>query len=399
MRIIIIDDDVFALKLLNHQLGQLGHADVTTVSCAQRALALIEGGNHFDILMTDLQMPVMDGVELMRNLKESSYSGELILISGEDRSILRAAELLAQAHGFRVLGQLEKPVDSAQLAEVLRRHTVAGALAEEHSNISYEPEEIRLAMARQELTCLCQPQVSLSDGTLTGVEILVRWQHPTEGMIAPDRFISVAEEHGLIDELTRIVLRDVLSQARDWFDSGLQMLIAINVSMLSLSDLEFPDRLVAAARKAGVSPSCLLLEVTESRLMKDMRAVLDILARLRLKYINLSIDDFGTGHSSLAQLRVLPFNELKIDRSFVNGASRDKDLSVICKASLDIAKKLGMHSVAEGVENIEDWHFLRAHGCKAAQGYLIGKPMPMTNLYRWITEWEQRCSDLNLFGS
>jgi EAL domain-containing protein (putative c-di-GMP-specific phosphodiesterase class I) len=140
----------------------------------------------------------------------------------------------------------------------------------------------------------------------------------------------------------------------------------------------------------------MVLEVTESRLMKDARAALDILARLRLKHVDLSIDDFGTGHSSFAQLRDLPFNELKIDRGFVHGACRDTELAAICTASLDIARKLGMRSVAEGVEDLEDWNFLRAHGCGVAQGYFVARPMPMTALVDWLPGWERRCREQGL---
>ena len=174
------------------------------------------------------------------------------------------------------------------------------------------------------------------------------------------------------------------------------MHVAVNVSMDNLDQLDFPDFVVATAREMDVSLSSLVLEVTESRLMKDVRALLDILARLRLKHVDLSIDDFGTGHSSLAQLRDLPFNELKIDRGFVHGACRDTQLAAICDASLDIARKLGMRSVAEGVEDVDDWNFLRTHGCDIAQGYFIARPMPMTALADWLPEWERRCGEMEL---
>jgi len=196
------------------------------------------------------------------------------------------------------------------------------------------------------------------------------------------------------------VLRDALRQAGTWLDGDLNdMHVAVNVSMENLDRLDFPDFVASCAREMGVSLSNLVLEVTESRLMKDVRGPLDILARLRLKHVDLSIDDFGTGHSSLAQLRDLPFNELKIDRSFVRGVCRDAQLAAICEASLDIARKLGMRVVAEGVEDIDDWNFLRARGCDIAQGYFIAKPMPMTGLAEWLPEWERRRRELGLVNS
>lgn len=396
MKILVVDDEAFALKLLVHQLAGLGFRKVTPVTGGTEALALIAGGACFDIILTDLQMPGMDGVEFVRALTQSGYEGELVLVSGEDKRILKTAEQLARAHGLRVLGRLKKPVAPERLAEVLGHHTDAIAPRPCADGGCYGPDELRQAIAADQLVCHCQPKVRLVDGMLTGVEILVRWQHPRDGLVFPDRFVAVAEEHGLIDDLTRAVLRDALRQTRAWTDAGHALHVAVNISMGNLDTLDFPDFVVAAAREMDVSLSSLVLEVTESRLMQDMRAPLDILARLRLRHVDLSIDDFGTGHSSLAQLRDLPFNELKIDRGFVHGACRDAQLAAIFDASLDIARKLGMRSVAEGVEDIEDWKFLHAHGCDVAQGYFIARPMPMAALAEWLPEWEGRRRDLGL---
>lgn len=396
MKILLVDDEAFALKLLMHQLASLGFRNVTPVSGGAEALALIAGGARFNLVLTDLQMPGMDGVEFLRALTQTGYDGELVLVSGEDKRILKTAEQLARIHGLRVLGRLRKPVEPERLAEVLARHADAVAARPCPDDRCYGPDELRRAIATGELVCHCQPKVSLTTGALSGVEILVRWQHPEDGLVFPDRFIGVAEEHGLIDDLTRSVLRDALRQTRAWLDAGRKMHVAVNISMDNLDNLDFPDFVVAAAQEMDVSLSTMVLEVTESRLMKDMRAPLDILARLRLKHVDLSIDDFGTGHSSLAQLCDLPFNELKIDRGFVHGAWRDMQLATICDASLDIARKLGMRSVAEGVEDIEDWKFLRAHGCDIAQGYFISRPMPMAALAGWLPEWERRHRELGL---
>jgi EAL domain-containing protein (putative c-di-GMP-specific phosphodiesterase class I)/DNA-binding NarL/FixJ family response regulator len=396
MKILLIDDEAFALKLLIHQLASLGFRKVTPVTGGAEALALIAGGASFDIVLTDLQMPGMDGVEFVRALTQGGYDGELVLVSGEDKRILKTAEQLARAHGLRVLGRLKKPVSPERLAEVLGHHADAVAPRPCADGGCYGPDELRQAIAAGQLVCHCQPKVSLATGALTGVEILVRWQHPRDGLVFPDHFVGVAEEHGLIDGLTQAVLHDALRQTRAWFDAGREMHVAVNISMENLDKLDFPDFVVAAAREVDVSLSSLVLEVTESRLMQDMRAPLDILARLRLKHVDLSIDDFGTGHSSLAQLRDLPFNELKIDRGFVHGAWRDAQLAAIFDASLDIARKLGMRSVAEGVEDIEDWNFLRTHGCDIAQGYFIARPMPMAALADWLPEWELRRHELGL---
>lgn len=396
MKIMLIDDDAFTLKLLIHQLSSLGFHDVTAISGGAEALSLIFGDVRFDVIVTDLQMPGMDGVELVRALTQKGYDGELALMSGEDKQILKSTEQLARAHNLRVLGRLSKPITPERFADMLAQHTDAAKCKRHADDRCYGPNELQQAITAGELLCYCQPKVSLADAALTGVEILVRWQHPQDGLVYPDRFIGLMEEHSHINKLTHMVLRDALRQARAWLDAGHKMHVAVNVSMDNLGNLDLPDFIVTTAAEIDVPLSSLVLEVTESRLMNDMRVPLDILTRLRLKHIDLSIDDFGTGHSSLAQLRDLPFNELKIDRSFTHGACRDAQLAAICTASLDIARKLGMRSVGEGVEDIDDWNFLRAHGCDVAQGYFIARPMPMTMLAEWLPEWERRRRDQGL---
>lgn len=396
MNILLIDDDAFALKLLAHQLTGLGFRNTTPASGGVEALVLIANGGCFDVILTDLQMPGMDGVEFVRALMHSGYAGALVLVSGEDNSILKTAETLARAHGLNVLGRLKKPVEPARLAEVMARHAQAVTHKAPARERGYGPDELRQAIAAGELVCHCQPKVSMASGALMGVEILVRWQHPADGLVFPDDFIPVAEEHGLIGDLTRWVLHDALRQTRTWRDAGIDIKVAVNVSMDDLVDLEFPERVVATVQAMDLPLSCLALEVTESRLMKDLRAPLDILARLRLRQVDLSIDDFGTGHSSFAQLRDLPFNELKIDRSFVHGAWRDVQLAAMCTASLDMARKLDIRTVAEGIEDMDDWNFLRTHGCDVAQGYFIARPMPVAALADWQRGWEQRRCELAL---
>ena len=182
-----------------------------------------------------------------------------------------------------------------------------------------------------------------------------------------------------------------LRHCRQWLDAGVHLHVAVNVSMLSLTAMDFPDIVNALVAEAGVPTSSLVLEVTESKLMHDPLSSLDILTRLRLKGIGVSIDDFGTGHSSLAQLRDLPFSELKIDRGFVHGAWHDASLKAIFDASLNMALQLGITTVAEGVEDRADWNFLRTAKCDTAQGYFIAKPMSAAELSpNWIADWEDR---------
>ncbi|MBF8293253.1 MAG: response regulator [Steroidobacteraceae bacterium] len=395
MKILVIDDEPFVLKLLVRQLENLGYAEVIPHERAQDALALLEiEAESVGLIFCDLQMPEMDGVEFVRQLVRVGYAGGLVLVSGEDERILQAAQNLAQAHKLDVLGALQKPVSSEQLQLVLESNLLRSAAAPRAARKTYEPEALRRAIANGELVNYYQPKVAFASGAVAGVETLVRWKHPRDGLVFPDQFIAVAEEHGLIDDLTRAVLTAALKQARLWQDMGITLPVAVNVSMDNLMSVDFPDLVTREMREAGVPASLLVLEVTESRLMKNPLVALDILTRLRLKRIGLSIDDFGTGHSSLAQLRDLPFEELKVDRGFVHGACRDASRTVILQASLGMARQLRMKSVAEGVEDRDDWDCLRAAGCDLAQGYFIAKPMPAAALPTWLSAWRARRKEL-----
>lgn len=391
MKILLVDDDAFALKLLTRQLANLGFADVVSCQRAHDALERLQNGaTDIDVVFCDLQMPEMDGIEFVRQLAQIHYRGALALVSGEDVRILQTAEKLTRAHQLDVLGVLCKPVAPQALIDLLAKkgdHLIGKRYAMPKS---YTPQQLRLAIDGGQLVNHYQPKVDLASGAVVGVETLVRWQHPDDGMIYPDQFIHIAEGHALIDDLTRTVLTTALRQAGAWHASNLPIQLAVNVSMDNLNALDFPDRVEREADAAGVPLADLMLEVTESRLMKDPLAALDNLTRLRLKRVNLSIDDFGTGHSSLVQLRDIPFTELKIDRSFVHGASRDPNLRAILDANLGLARELGIKTVAEGVEEVEDWYLLRAFGCDVAQGYLIAKPMAAEDVPGWLQEWEGR---------
>lgn len=388
-RVLVLDDEPFMLRLLAQMLAGLGYASVTTCESGSLALEQVDAASPPDLILMDLNMPQMDGIEFVRKLVEHGYRGSLLLISGEDERVMQMAEKVVQAHHIDVLGHLHKPPSRNALAKALRKwrpHSEVQATEEK----SYEADELRHAIEHGQLTNHYQPKVMVDSGAVVGVETLVRWQHPRDGLVFPDRFVAIAEEHGLIDRLTRVVLGEALSQASLWRGQELPLRIAVNVSMDNLYSVDFADFVAASAASAEHPPQDLMLEVTEGRLMQDQRAPLETLTRLRMKRFRLSIDDFGTGHSSLAQLRDISFDELKIDRSFVHGALRDETARAMYDASLGLGKQLGMEVVAEGVEDSDDWKLLRLTGCDLAQGYFIGRPMPADALPGWIASWNER---------
>lgn len=389
--ILVLDDEPFMLKLIARMLANLGHGAVSTCDNGRAALTLLDAPlQPPDLILLDINMPQMDGIEFVRHLVEHRYLGALILVSGEDERVLQSIEKLVQAHNINVLGYLNKPVLPEPLAALINSRIpyLPGALKPEKK--VYGEPELREAITHRELVNYYQPKVSLATGEVVGAETLVRWLHTTDGLVLPDQFVGLAEQYGLIDALTHRVLVSALPQARQWQDAHLPLRLAVNLSMDNLLSLSFLDEVVNLTAQAGVHPENLILEVTESRLMQDQRVSLEILTRLRLKRFKLSIDDFGTGNSSLTQLRNVPFDELKIDRTFVHGAWANGTQRAMFNASLGLARQLGMETVAEGVEDQADWDFLRQQGCDVAQGYFIARPMPAEELIPWIEQWEKR---------
>ena len=253
-------------------------------------------------------------------------------------------------------------------AEFLKRFE--GALEEDRLHLAY------------------QPKVSLRDGSLVQVEALVRWEDSELGAVEPSRFVPMAEEHGLIDDLTHWGLREILKQWLDWRDEGMDVAIAFNISALSLQHLDFPDLVERMCRGLEVPPDRLILELTEGA-TQPLIKLMDTLTRFRIKGIGLAIDDFGTGYSSLMQLRQLPFTEVKIDPAFVADLGRSRDSRLIVQAITDLAHGLGLTTTPEGIETIDQLRMVRELGCDLAQGYLISPPLQPDALKPWKQDFRR----------
>jgi EAL domain-containing protein (putative c-di-GMP-specific phosphodiesterase class I) len=236
--------------------------------------------------------------------------------------------------------------------------------------------ELRHAIISDQLFLTFQPKINLSSGSVTGVEVLVRWQHPKYGIIVPDRFIPVAERTGLIIPLTLWVLQQSLRQCREWKKIGLDVSVAVNVTMWNLEAQELPEQIEALLRDTEVAPDNLELEITETSIMSDPQRVLRTLNQIRKLGVRFAIDDFGTGYSSFSYLAKLPVSSIKIDKSFVQNIDTDRDNSVIVRSIIDLSHNLGLKVVAEGVETAAAKKILTAFQCDDGQGYHIWRPMP-----------------------
>ncbi|SNX98063.1 diguanylate cyclase/phosphodiesterase [Geodermatophilus sabuli] len=249
-------------------------------------------------------------------------------------------------------------------------------------------DQLRRAISDGELVLHFQPKVALATGRIDGVEALVRWQHPTRGLLFPDAFIDLAESVGLMSALTSRVVGLALAQRRAWADAGRELVVAVNVSPSNLVDEHFPDEVAQLLDQHGVPAGALVLEVTESLLMEDRERAVRVLARLRDAGVGVSIDDYGTGYSSLAYLAELPVTELKLDRTFVADLTASPRAAAIVTSTLRLAHALGLTLVAEGAEDQATVDALAALGCDVVQGYHLSRPLPPEQLAAWADRWD-----------
>ncbi len=250
-------------------------------------------------------------------------------------------------------------------------------------------DELERTLRQGGLRLVYQPKVHALDGSLVRVEALVRWAHSELGAIPPSRFVPLAEQHGLIDDLTQWALRTALRQWRDWRAAGLDTSVAVNISAISLEQLDFPDLVERLCRALSVPTDRLVLELTEGA-TQPLINMMDTLTRFRIKGVGLALDDFGTGYSGLMQLRRLPFSEIKIDRQFVTELTTSRDDQVIVRSVIELAHGLGLKVTAEGVETAEQLSLLRALGCDLIQGYLLAHPLEADELVAWASRHKRR---------
>jgi sensor c-di-GMP phosphodiesterase-like protein len=235
-----------------------------------------------------------------------------------------------------------------------------------------------------------QPKVNMKTQEIVGCEALIRWRLNDNSTIYPDSFIGVAEQTNLIKPMTQWVIRECFRQLRQWIDSKMGMGVAINLSANLLTNLSLPDDIMAVAEEFRISPSMITFEVTETAVMTQPKLAMEILTRLRVKGFNLSIDDFGTGYSSLVELYRMPFNELKIDKSFIIELDTNVEAQVIARSIIELAHNLGLNIVAEGIENNASQEILAKMGCDQGQGYFFGKPMSSENFLLWTKDFDKR---------
>ncbi len=398
--VMVVDDSVPQRNYLSGLLAQAGFGTVLQAGNGLEALQLLEGGAAPKpyLVLTDLEMPGMDGIELTSQLALRNLAQHLIVCSAQDPRLLEVIEsMAAEDSTLSLLGTLLKPVRMEALMELLVQASAHKTARMAAAPAAWQPsvDELAAALGQGQFVPFFQPRVSMRSGRLKGVEALARWQHPERGLLAPNHFIPALEGSPLMAGFTLEIVRQVLERLKEWHACGMPALAcSVNLSADNLCDRSFIERLQALVAESGVAPRNLIWEVTETMLMRQLSQSLANLGRLRLMGFGLAMDDFGIGYSSMQQFARCPFSELKIDRAFVHGASRWPNRHVVLRSAIELGQRLGVATVAEGVETEADWQLLRGLGCEMAQGYLLARPMEGSQLASWVLRERPRLKAL-----
>ncbi|HEY7672147.1 MAG TPA: EAL domain-containing response regulator [Gammaproteobacteria bacterium] len=379
-RLLIVDEEHEVADFVAGVARNVGYA----VACAPSGASFVQLLESFQpsLIVMDLSLPDTDGVELLRSLAARACPASIVLLSVDER-LVAAAHELGVSHGLTMCGTLAKPVPAAELKTKL-----AAML---HENPQVDVEDLRRGVATGEFVPYYQPKATLVQNgwVIDGVEALARWQHPRLGVVMPNEFIPLAEQTGLIGDLTDTMLRAALTQVRAWQQQGLRLTCSVNLPPSLVTDLRFPDRLAALLAEHEVDASQLVLEITETATIQNPTATMGILTRLRVKRIGLSLDDFGTGYSSLTQLYQMPFNEMKIDKSLVMNVPHSREANTMVGSLIELGHNLGLKICAEGVENRAALDMLAMMSCDRCQGYFISRAIPAADIASFVTQWNR----------
>lgn len=396
---VVILIDINRFKEINSSLGHF-YGDFILQQIATRIKSSIRnsdflarwGGDKFAVLLPDTN--IKNAIAISNTI--SSNITQPFTIEGNNISI-------ETSHGMAVFPehgeQTDRLMQAAHIAmyEAQKNHISYSIFDQDHHHSPFKKiilaSEFRDAINTDSLLLYYQPQISVINGKVSGVEALMRWEHPEKGIITPDSFTDVIEQTDLSKALASWVLNKALQQQKQWQDAGITINISINLSIKNLHDYEFPAEIKRLLEKWQVNPNLITLEITESGLMVDPGRVTKVVAELKGTGINLSIDDFGTGYSSLAYLRKFPAREIKIDKSFVLDMLNNEDSAVIVKSTIDLAHNIGRLVVAEGVENHGTYVLLKRFGCDFLQGFFFSRALPADEFMTWYQQYNSELAD------
>jgi EAL domain-containing protein (putative c-di-GMP-specific phosphodiesterase class I)/ActR/RegA family two-component response regulator len=389
LHFLVAEADPVQRRALIEALAQVGATRVTDVPDGPMALRTLQASftPRVDVAVIDLDLGGMDGLELLRAIAALKSSVRLIVVGAQPSSVLFSVESLAQAHGVDLLGTIAKPVTSTKLRALLDNYQPPKPARAATPGPSFSFAEVGVGLQKRQFEPFFQPKIELATGQVKGLETFARWRHPEHGMLGPSSFIGALEQNNRIDFLDWTMLEMSVERCRRYHDQGIPISISLNLAPETLAHPNFVRQVASTMKRHGVLPDYLTFEMTESAILSFDADFIERLVRLRMMGFGLAIDDYGTGRSNLQILARIPFSELKIDRSFVDGASKKRPLGTVLKSCLGLAHSLDRMSVAVGVETRQDWDFLQGLGCTYAQGYHIANPMAADEFPGWLEDW------------
>lgn len=378
--VLLVDDDPIQIAVLTNYFLSIQAGNIFVASDATEALSILQREkNAIDLIVSDLQMPNMDGLEFMRHLKDAQFSGKLALVSGVQQGLLDHAGRLANLHNLNFIGQISKPMTKDKLDTVFLAKTEGMVSEQPANNIVISQDDFTAALENGDIIPFYQPKFDVQSGRIVGAEALARWKKAGAGNVSPEVFVKFAENNGRIEDLTCSLFKQVLTDTSRFIKHLADQKVAVNLSASLMSNIALPDRLLSLMNLANIKPDNISFEVTESSILDLDASTLEVLSRLRISGFDVAIDDFGTGSSNIQTLRDFPYSELKIDRAFIQNAISNTFSAETVRASIALAREMDMIVVAEGIEDQEVLDFVRSKGIEQAQGFYLAKPMSADN--------------------
>ncbi|MES2317196.1 MAG: EAL domain-containing response regulator [Pseudomonadota bacterium] len=391
LHFLVAEGDARLRNALCDVLGKLGATQITEVPDGHTALRCFQDTYtpSVNIAIIDITLAGLDGLELIRSLAAMNCRARVIIIGALDNNLLFTVETMAQAYGLELLGTLAKPVQDGPLRELIQHYVPPPPPSVRKPGPTFSFAQVGEGLQARQFEPYFQPKIALETGHIKGLEVFARWDHPDHGVLGPSAFIDALEQNNRIDFLDWCMIEKSVERCREFQDASLPVEISINVAPETLAHPAFFQQITACVDRHGVLPMYLTFEMPESSVLTNDPSFLERLVRLRMAGYGLAIDDYGTGRSNLQLLARVPFTELKIDRSFVDGASRRRALGTVLSSCLGLARSLDRESCAVGVETRQDWDFLQGLGCTYAQGYHIARPMRAEAFPGWLKDWMQ----------
>ncbi|KQZ32745.1 EAL domain-containing protein [Duganella sp. Root1480D1] len=391
LHFLVAEGEPVQRELLVGMLRHLGAQHVTPASDGLGALRLLEIGliPPANIAVMDLALPGMDGLEVIRRLAEIDCRAGIIILASESADVLFSVETMAEAYGLDILGSSIKAITSARLQELIANYREPSGEPDpgpQHPEFTFA--EVEGGLQGRQFDPFAQPEIELETGAVVGLEMFARWRHPEYGVLGPSAFVPVLESVRRIDFLDWSMIEKSVAACRSLHDKGIPISFSVNVDPGTLAHPQFIARITACLERYRILSDYVTFEITEASVLTTNPHFLERLLRLRMMGFGLAIDDYGTGRSNLQLLAAIPFSELKIDPSFVDGASRKRPIGTVLKSCLGLARSLSRHACAVGVETRADWDFLQSLGCDYAQGFYIANPMPVVDIPGWLHDWK-----------